>query len=268
MTTDASADVNTMAGSGFIWLLSDIWEMVKRNLIRNIRQPQLLGFSLVQPLMFVVLFAYVFGGAIQTPGGNYINYLMPGVLIMAMLIGTVQTGVGLSGDMKKGLIDRFRSLPMARSAFLAGRTIADLARNVFAIALLIGAGYAVGFRIETDPWSALGSVGLALAFSFAMMWIMAIIGLLTKDAETTQVVAMITVFPLVFASSAFVPVETMPGWLQAFAEINPVTVTVNAMRGLLITGEYTTALWQSLAWIGGILLIFVPLAVTRYRRAV
>ena len=268
MTTGASTIINTMAGSGFTWLLSDIWEMVKRNLIRNIRQPQLLGFSLVQPLMFVVLFTYVFGGAIQPPGSNYINYLMPGVLVLAMLIGPVQTGVGLSDDMKKGLIDRFRSLPMARSAVIAGRTVADLTRNVFVIALLIGAGYAVGFRIETDLWLTFGAVGLALAFSFAIMWIMVIFGLLTKDAETTQVLAMITIFPLTFASSAFVPVDSMPGWLQAFAEVNPVTVTVNLMRGLLVTGDYTTVLWQSLAWIGGILLIFVPLAVRRYQQTV
>lgn len=268
MTTDTSKVTGTMASSGFMWMLSDIWEMVKRNLKRNVRQPTLLGFSLIQPLMFVVLFVYVFGGAIQTPSGNYVDYLLPGILILAVLIGAVQTGVGLSDDMKKGLIDRFRSMPMARSAVLAGRTIADLARNVFVIAMMIGIGYAVGFRIETDPWSAIGAVGIALAFSFAMMWIMAIIGIITRDAETTQVVTLITMFPLVFASSAFVPVETMPDWLQAFAKISPVSLTVDAVRGLLITGEYTTALWQASLWIAGILLVFVPLAVNRYRRAV
>jgi len=170
--------------------------------------------------------------------------------------------------MTKGLIDRFHSLPMARSAVLAGRTIADLIRNMFVIGIMFGVGYLIGFQVQTNFWSALAAVGLALGFSFAVMWIMATIGMVTKNAETSQMFGMIVLFPLVFASSAFVPVETMPGWLQAFAEISPVTVCVNAVRGLLVTGEYTTALWQSLLWIGGILLVFIPLGVNRYRQAV
>jgi ABC-2 type transport system permease protein/oleandomycin transport system permease protein len=267
MTTYAASSVDKTASSGFAWMLGDIWEMTKRNLIRYTRRPQLIVFSTIQPVMFVLLFVYVFGGAIQTPGMDYVNYLMPAIFIQTVLFGTIQTGVGLSEDMSKGLIDRFRSLPMARSAVLAGRTLADLTRNVFVIAIMLVVGYLVGFRVQTDVLSAMGGVGLALVFSFAIMWIMATIGLITKDAETTQTMAMVTIFPLVFASSAFVPVETMPGWLQAFAEISPVTVTIDAIRGLMVTGEYTPALWKSLAWIGGVLIVFAPLAVRRYRRA-
>ena len=246
MTYNVAAYVNKTTNFNFIRVLSDIWQMAKRNLIRYSRQPVLLGVTFVQPTMFVILFVYVFGGAIKVPGGNYVNYLLPGIIIQAVLFGAAQTGVGLSEDMKEGLIDRFRSLPMARSAVLAGRITADLLRNVFVLATMIAVGYAVGFRIQTDFWSALLGVGLALAFSFAVMWIMAIIGLQMKNAETTQVATMIATFPLVFVSSTFVPVETMPKWLQAFAEISPVTVTVDAIRGLLVTGQYIRVVEHSI----------------------
>ena len=268
MTSCPATCTNKTARSGFVWTLSDIWQMAKRNLIHYTRKRQLIIFSTIQPIMFVLLFVYVFGGAIQTPGIDYVDYLLPGIMIQAVLFGAVQTAVGLAEDMTKGLIDRFHSLPMARSAVLAGRTIADLIRNMFVIGIMFGVGYLIGFQVQTNFWSALAAVGLALGFSFAVMWIMATIGMVTKNAETSQMFGMIVLFPLVFASSAFVPVETMPGWLQAFAEISPVTVCVNAVRGLLVTGEYTTALWQSLLWIGGILLVFIPLGVNRYRQAV
>jgi ABC transporter DrrB family efflux protein len=253
--------------SGFYWTISDIWEMAKRNLIRYSRQPVLIGVTFIQPVMFVLLFVYVFGGAIQTPGGSYVNYLIPGIIIQAVLFGAVQTGVGLSEDMKKGLIDRFRSLSMSRSAVMAGRVTADLVRNVFVLAIIMGIGYAVGFGVQTSFGEALLALVLALAFSFAMMWIMAVIGLLVKNAETTQVGTMVITFPLVFVSSAFVPVETMPDWLQAIANINPVTVTVDAIRGLLITGQYTPDLWQALIWIGVLLLVFIPSAINLYQRS-
>lgn len=179
-----TATADKVAGSGFGWMLSDIWEITNRNLIRYRRRPQLLIFSTIQPVMFVLLFVYVFGGAIQTPGVDYINYLLPAIFIQTVLFGAIQTGVGLAEDMSKGLIDRFRSLPMARSAVLAGRTIADVIRNVFVIFTMLGVGYLVGFRIQTDLLSTLGGIGLALIFSFAVMWIMATIGMVTKDVET------------------------------------------------------------------------------------
>lgn len=268
MTSYASTSAKKTTHSGFVWTLSDIWQMTKRNLIHYTRKRQLLAFSIIQPIMFTVLFVYVFGGAIQTPGFDYVNFLLPGIMIQAMMFGSIQTAVGLADDMTKGLIDRFLSLPMSRSAVLAGRTMADSVRNIFVIGIMLGIGYAIGFRILTDFGLALAGVGLMLLFSFSIMWIMATVGMVTKNAETSQLFGMIVLFPLVFASSAFVPVATMPGWLQGWAEISPVTVTVNAVRGLLITGVYTPWLWQSLMWIGGILVVFFPLAVNRYRRVV
>jgi ABC transporter DrrB family efflux protein len=265
MSVNIATRINKV--SGLNWTISDIMEMAKRNLIRYSRQPVLIGVTFIQPVMFVLLFVYVFGGAIQTPGGSYVNYLIPGIIIQAVLFGAVQTGVGLSEDMKKGLIDRFRSLCMSRSAVMAGRVMADLIRNVFVLAIIIGIGYAVGFRVQTSFGEALLASFLALAFSFAMMWIMAVIGLLVKNAETTQVGTMVITFPLVFISSAFVPVETMPKWLQTLANVNPVTVTVDAIRGLLVSGQYTPDVWQALIWIGGILLVFIPLAINRYQKS-
>jgi len=266
MTSNASTYANRMASSGFVWMFSDTWEIIKRNLIRSTRQPQLLATSTAMPVMMVVMFVYVLGGAIKIPGMDYVNYIIPGIIIQAILFGSMQTAVGLSEDMNKGLIDRFRSLPMARSAVLAGRTIADLIRNVFVIGLMIAIAYLIGFQVQTNVGLALVAVVVALAFSFAVMWIMATIGMLTKSAETSQTLGMLISFPLVFVSSAFVPVDSMPGWLQAFAEISPVTVCVDAVRGLLVTGEYATALWQAALWIGGILIVFIPLAVNRYLR--
>ena len=266
VTYNISTKINW--ATGFTWTLTDIWEMAKRNLIRYSRQPVLIGVTFIQPIMFVLLFVYVFGGAIQTTGSSYVNYLIPGIIIQAVLFGAIQTGVGLSEDMKKGLIDRFRSLCMSRSAVLAGRVTADLIRNIFVLAIIIGIGYAVGFSVQTSFGEAFLALVLALAFSFAMMWIMAVIGLLVKNAETTQVGTMVITFPLVFISSAFVPIETMPKWLQALADINPVTVTVDAIRGLLVSGQYTPALWQAWIWVGGILLFFIPLAINRYQRSV
>jgi len=265
MSVNIATRINKV--SGLNWTISDIMEMAKRNLIRYSRQPVLIGVTFIQPVMFVLLFVYVFGGAIQTPGGSYVNYLIPGIIIQAVLFGAVQTGVGLSEDMKKGLIDRFRSLCMSRSAVMAGRVMADLIRNVFVLAIIIGIGYAVGFRVQTSFGEALLASVLALAFSFAMMWIMALIGLLVKNAETTQVGTMVVTFPLVFVSSAFVPVETMPKWLQTLANVNPVTVTVDAIRGLLVSGQYTPDVWQALIWIGGILLVFIPIAINRYQKS-
>jgi ABC-2 type transport system permease protein len=250
------------------WTVADAAAVAKRNLYRYIRVPPLLLFSTIQPVMFVLLFTYVFGGAIQVPGvDNYVDYLMAGILAQTVIFGSTQTGVGLAEDMTRGMVDRFRSLPMARSAVLAGRTLSDTARNLFVVCLMLAVGFLVGFRIHTGVVPALGAVALALAFGLAFSWISAFIGLSVRDVESAQAAGFVWVFPLVFASSAFVPVDSMPGWLQAFAEINPVTVTVNALRALTYGGPTTRAVLESLAWIIGILVVFVPLAVRRYRRA-
>jgi len=253
--------------------VTDTLVMAQRNLLRYVRLPRLLMFSSIQPIMFVVLFAYVFGGAIRTPGVNYINYLIPGILIQTVLFGATQTTTGLADDLSKGIVDRFRSLPMARSAVLAGRTLADgLLRNLFTVGLMLAVGAILGFRFEGSAWQALASVGVVAFFGYAFSWISALIGLLTRDPETAQVAGFIWVFPLVFASSAFVPVETMPHWLQAFAKVQPISVTVNGVRYLTSGGAAPGVapgdVWQSLLWGAGILLAFVPLAVLQYRRAV
>ena len=250
------------------WTFADAAAVTRRNLYRYVRVPTLLLFSTIQPVMFVLLFTFVFGGAIQVPGvDNYIDFLMAGILAQTVIFGSTQTGVALAEDMSRGMVDRFRSLPMARSAVLAGRTLSDTARNLFVVCLMLVVGTLVGFRFHAGVVPALGAVGLALAFGLAFSRISALIGLSVRDVESAQAAGFVWVFPLVFASSAFVPVDTMPGWLQTFADINPVTVTVNALRALTLGGPTARPVLESLAWIAGILLVFVPLAVNRYRRA-
>lgn len=247
---------------------SDIAQMTKRNLLRYVRLPQLLVFSTIQPVMFVLLFAYVFGGAIRTPGTNYINYLIPGIIVQSVIFGSVQTGIGLAEDLSKGIIDRFRSLPMSRSAVLAGRTLADTVRNIFVVILMTLVGIIIGFRFQTGFGEIILAFIITILFGLAFSWISATIGLLVKEVETVQVAGFIWIFPLVFASSVFVPVETMPNWLQAFAKVNPITVTVNAVRKLSLGGDVAVSFFQSLLWILAILAIFVPLAIRIYRRRV
>jgi ABC-2 type transport system permease protein/oleandomycin transport system permease protein len=250
------------------WLISDVLVITRRNLIRYIRIPQLLVFSSIQPIMFLLLFTYVFGGAIQVPGEvHYINFLIPGILVQTVLFGAIQTGLGLADDLNKGLIDRFRSLPMARAAVLAGRTLSDTVRNVFVVALMAGVGAIIGFRFEQGWLAGLAALGVAVLFGFAFSWVSAVIGLAVRNPETAQVAGFIWVFPLVFASSAFVPVETMPAALEAFATHSPITLTINTVRGLTLTGELGDNWWQALLWTLGIVLVFAPLSVRLYRRS-
>lgn len=248
------------------WAISDIAVATRRNLIRYLRLPQLVVFSTIQPVMFVLLFAYVFGGAIKTPGFKYINYLLPGILVQTVLFGAMQTGIGLADDVSRGMIERFRSLPMARSAVLAGRTISDICRNVFVVLLMSGVGYLIGFRYQNGLVNFIGGLGLTVLFAFAFSWISATIGLAVKNVETAQTAGFIWVFPLAFISSIFVRVETMPTWLQPIAKVNPITVTVDTMRALALGGPAIQSAEKALAWIVGILLVFIPLAVNRYRR--
>jgi len=246
--------------------LTDIETLTKRNLIRYIRIPELLIFSSFQPIMFLLLFNYVFGGAIAGPTGqSYINFLLPGIVVQTVLFGTTATSVGLAEDLSKGMIDRFRSLPIARSAVLAGRTLADVFRNFLVVVLINTVGYLLGFRYTGGLLYGFAALVLLLFFGYAFSWISATVGLLAKDPETVQVVGFIWIFPLVFASSVFVPVETMPGWLQTFAENQPVTITVNAIRGLLLLGS-TEYVGKTLLWSVGILAVFVPFAVWSYKR--
>ncbi|MFE2348977.1 ABC transporter permease [Kitasatospora cineracea] len=241
-----------------------------RNLIALRRVPRLLIFSTVQPIVFVLMFRYVFGGVVGAAlhGVSYVDYLMPGVFVQVVTFGAVNTAIGLAGDLQTGLMERFRSLPMARSAVLSGRTTADLARNVFVVALMTGVGFLIGFRIHNGVWAFLGGALLVLVFGLAMSWVFAVVGLAVGDPETATAAAFPVLAPLVFASSAFVPTATMPGWLQVFANHQPVTITAGAVRALMIGGPVGTQVWQALAWDAGIIAAFAPLGVWLYRRAV
>lgn len=260
--------------------VSDTLVLVRRNLVRVVRVPQLLVFATVQPIMFLLLFNYVFGGAIgrtipPEAGGAYINWLIPGLLVQISMFGASQTALGLTEDLSKGVIDRFRSLPMARSAVLTGRTLADLVRNGAVLGLMLVVGFVIGFRYQTSFVGFLAGVALTLLFAFAMSWVMATIGLLVRNPEAAQSAAFLPTFPFVFASSVFLPTETMPAWLRVFADHQPVTVVTNAARALML-GEGTLLPGQTLpmqvllagAWIGGITLVFATLSVRVYRRAV
>ena len=246
--------------------LGDIVVITRRNLKRIARTPRLLAVSSIQPVMFVLLFRYVFGGAIHVPGGgSYVNYLVPAILLQATLFGAT-TAVAMSADLAGGMIDRFRSLPMARSAVLAGRALADMVRSTLVVALVLAVSILIGFRFHNGALGAAGALLLALAFGFAFIWLFALVGMLVKDPETAQLAGFLPIFPLIFASSAFVPVQTMPGWLQSFANVQPVSVTIDAIRGMMDGGQVQHWLWQSGAWIIGILVIVVPLAVRQYRK--
>lgn len=245
--------------------ISDALVITWRNLLTIRRLPQLLVFATIQPLLFVLMFRYVFGGAIQVPGVDYVNYLMPGIFAQTVAFGAINTGVGLAEDRGKGLIERLRSLPMARSAVLAGRTTADLTRNVLVVGLMLAVGFAVGFRVQTDVFKLALGIAVLLAFGFALSWVFAFIGLSVANAESAQAASFPIMLPLVFASSAFVSTTTMPDWLKPFAEHQPVTAAVDAVRALVLGGPWGTPVLTTLAWSAGIVAVFAPLAIRRYR---
>jgi ABC transporter DrrB family efflux protein len=250
--------------------VSDTLAMAERNLITYVRVPQLLVFSTIQPVIFVLLFTYVFGGAVSLPGFPYpyVDYLMPGVFVQLTVFGAIAAAVGMASDLKSGLLERLHSLPMAQSAVLAGRTIGDFSRNVFVMVLVTLVGFAVGFRVHTNAVLFLAGIGLVLLFAYSLSWVFALVGLAVGDPETAQAAAFPILAPLVFASSAFVSTQTMPGWLQAFAEHQPVSVTASAVRALSNGGPTASYVLQSLAWVVVIIAVAAPLAVRRYRRAV
>jgi ABC-2 type transport system permease protein/oleandomycin transport system permease protein len=257
----------SVLGRKLAWTISDTLAITWRNLLTLVRLPQLLVFSTIQPVIFVLLFRYVFGGAITVPGVAYVDYLMPGIFVQTVAFGAVNTGVGLAEDLRKGLIERFRSLPMARSAVLAGRTLADLTRDAFVIALMSAVGFAVDFRVHTNVFGFLGAVGLLLLFAFAMTWVFALIGMWTRNAESAQAASFPIMAVMVFASSAFVPTTNMPDWLRIYANHQPVSVTTDAARALVLGGPTAGKVLTAVAWSLGILAVFAPLAVWRYRRS-
>ncbi len=256
---------------------SDWVTLLWRNLIGYLRIPEQVFFSSVQPVMFILLFRYVFGGAISAGPINYVDFLMPGIFVQTVAFGSIGTATGLADDLGKGLIERFRSLPMSQSAVLVGRTTADLCRNVFVIFLMTVVGYAVGFRIGTNILMFVAGVGVLLLFSYALAWGFATVGLLAPNGETAQLMAFPILMPLTFASSAFVPVRSMPGWLQAWANNQPVSQVVNTARALMVGndtpqlhailgGTTPSLVLKSVAWCVGILVVLAPLAVWRFER--
>ncbi|MHB8895839.1 MAG: ABC transporter permease [Candidatus Geothermincolia bacterium] len=251
-----------------IGALRDTIAITRRNLISLKRTPRFFIFTMVQPIIFVLLFRYVFGGAISITltGVPYVDYLMPGIFVQTVTFGSITTGISMATDVQSGVLERFRSLPMARSGVLAGRTTADLLRNILVVALISGIGFAVGFRIHTNAALFLCGLLLVLLWSYALSWIFATAALILKDPETTQAASFPIIAPLVFASSAFVPVSSMPSWLQGFAKYQPVSVTVSAVRALCLGGATASWLIQSLLWCAGIILVCAPLAVWLYRR--
>jgi len=239
--------------------------VAKRNLLRIVRTPQLIVIGALQPALLLVLFRYVLGGAVRVPGGSYVDYVVPAIFLEAVLIGGMTTSIGLAQDLKSGIIDRFRSLPMARSAVLAGRTLADLSRSLLSLAIMIGLGLLVGFHFHSDAGSIIAGMALVITFGYAFSWLYAAIGLATKDPETAQVAGILPFFILMFASNAIVPVATMPSWLQGFARNQPLSVTIAAVRALLEGGPAAHWVWQSLAWSAGIFIVVFAISLHLYR---
>ena len=250
------------------WALADGMTIAWRNLKAMTRTPESIVFATIQPIIFVMTFRYVFGGSIKTPGSlPYVDFLMPGVFVQTIAFGCLQTGVGLSEDLHAGLIERFRSLPMARSAVLLGRTLADLVRNLGVIVLMLVVGFAVGFRIHAGVVPFVCSIALLLLFAYAFSWVFAFIGLSAPNAESAQAGSFPILAILVFASTAFVPIEGMPDWLQTYNRVQPISVVVKAMRAMAIGGDTAVPLIHALLWVAALLVIFVPLCVSRYRKA-
>ena len=299
--------------------LRDTAAMTRRNLYHYLRVPALITLALTQGVLFVVMFTYVFKGAIQTPGVAYIDYLMPGIVILAVAFGSPNTGVGLAEDLTTGMLDRFRSLPMARPALLAGRTLADAIRNlvvvlavafgspntgvglaedlttgmldrfrslplarpallagrtladairnVVVVLLMISVGYLIGFRFHVGPLATVAAIALPVAVGYVLSWFAALVGLVTGDAETASTASLLPIIHLVFTSSALVPISTMPGPLQAWADVNPITPIIDAIRALIIGGPTATPVLQATAWLAALAALAIPLAIWRYHHA-
>ena len=255
------------AESSLRWVASDVWTMGRRNILALVRIPVSFVFALIQPVMFVLLFRYVFGGAIQVPHGQYVNFLIPGILVQTTIFGAIGTTIGLAEDLQRGLIERFRALPMARMAVLAGRTVSDLIRNVVVVLVITGVGFLVGFRPHGGLGPYIEASFLMLFFAYALSWGFAYVGLAAPNSETAQAMTFPVIFPLTFASSIFVPVQSMPWWLRVFANNQPVSQAADAVRGLMLGFPHGQSVWITLAWGAGALVLLVPLATLRYRRA-
>jgi ABC-2 type transport system permease protein len=260
------AELTPASHSRLYWVTADTLVMADRQLKRIRRIPDELVTSAIQPIIFVVLFRYILGGAIAVHGTTYINYLMAGIMVQSVIFGSIFSGIGIATDLQLGLVDRFRSLPMAKSAVLTGRTVADLGRSIFIVAILWATGFAVGFRPAGSVVNWLAAVGILLLISFMFSWFTVLQGVVFRSVATVQQLFVIWALPLIFASSALVPTSTMPDWLRPFVEHQPVTIMVNAIRGLVLDRPDSTATFQTLAWCTGLLVLFMPTAVWAYGR--
>ncbi len=256
--------------SGLVWAIRDSWTEAVRHLRIIPRNMELMMFATLQPIMFVLLFNYVFGGAIEAPGfeGNYTQFLLPGVFAQTVLFGSAFTGIGLATDMEKGYVDRLRTLPISQSAVLIGRTISDFVRNIITFAVMLIVGFLIGFRFDGGWVRGLLACGLLLLFSYAFSWVQALIGLSVKSVEAANSAGFIWMFPLTFISSAFVPTQSMPGWLQPVADANPFTIVTDASRSLYNGLPVGNSAWISLAWALGLTVVFATLAVRKFTHSI
>lgn len=239
-----------------------------RSIVQVRHNPVELGDYSIQPIMFVLLFTYMFGGAIAGNTRAYLTFMLPGMVAMNMLLDTINVAHGLNSDLTKGVFDRLRSLPIARWAPLAGRILADQVKQAWAMVLVLGVGMLLGFRVGTNVVGVFGALALLLVFALAFSWVAVLIGVLAKDAERVQIFGFTTLFPITFVSNVFVPVETLPGWLQAFVNVNPVSFLADASRGLLVGGPVAEPVIKSLLWAAAIVLVFAPLSVKAFKRKV
>src|SRR6516225_214514 len=265
LTAPADLGLPSPRRSRLAWAAADSLAIARRNIIGTTRRPQLLAFVTIQPVLFVLMFRYVFGGSIHIPSVSYMNYLMAGIFVTTVLFGAQNTAIGMAEDLHNGLIERFRSLVMARSAVLAGRVLADALRNVFVIVLMLGVGYLVGFRLHTGAAALAAAAGMLLLFGMAISWVTTLLGLALKSAEAAAAASLSFVVLLGFPSSAFVQTNNLPGPLRAYADNQPLTATVNAVRPLLLGGPVTAHAVAAVIWCLGIVAVFAPVAVLRYR---
>jgi ABC transporter DrrB family efflux protein len=266
MGSSAGGRIPTAPGGTLAWAIRDGIVMTGRNLLTMTRVPQVLVFSLVQPVIFTLMFRYVFGGAIKVPGRSYVDYLMPGIFVQTLGFGAISTAISLAQDRGLGLLERLKTLPMARSAVLAGRVVADTVRNLFIITLLIAIAYAIGFRTHTNAPMVVAAVGVMLVFGFALAWLFALVGLSVPNSEAAQAASFPLLAPLVFASNLFVDPKSMPGWLQVWARHQPVSATADAVRACMLGGPTAHKVLIAVAWSIGISAVLAPIAVNRYRR--
>ena len=266
LTAPADLLLPSRRRSKLAWAAADSLAVAKRNVIGMTRRPQVLAFATIQPVLFVLLFRYVFGSSIHIPGVSYVNYLMAGIFVQTVMFGAQSTAVGMAEDLHNGLIERFRSLVMARSAVLAGRVLADALRNMFVLVLMLGVGYLVGFRLHTSLAALVAAIGVLLLFGFAISWVNVLLGLTVKSAEAAAAASLPLTVLLTFPSSAFLLTHNLPAPLRAYADHQPLTATVNAVRPLLLGGPVTSHAVAAVIWCLGIVAVFAPLAVLRYRR--